>query len=177
MKRMKNITTIMGMAVFISLFSLSLSFGALGTSNASKGTAIENKEVWSVNVENISTIAVGNENVNIIHEPVLNSNSINYSMVLCRENDYGQFKFNIVNDGDIDAKVKKINIIGLDECKQYIDVSLSNLSVGDIIESESILKNVKVVTTYKNQLYDENMVPQEINLNDVNIEIEFEKID
>ncbi len=177
MKRMKNITTIMGMAVFISLFSLSLSFGALGTSNALKGTAIENEEVWSVNIENISTIAAGNENVNVAHEPVLNGNSINYSIVLSRENDYGQFKFNIVNDGDADAKVKKISIIGLDEYKQYIDVSLSNLSVGDIIEDESILKNVKVVTTYKNQLYDENMIPQEINLDGINIEIEFEKID
>lgn len=167
----------MGVAVLISLFSLSLSFGALGTSNALKGTAIKNKKVWSVNIKNISTIAAGNEDVNVVHEPVVNGNVINYSMVLGHENEYGQFKFNIVNDGNIDARIKKINIVGLDDYESYVDVSLSNLSVGDIIEDDSMLKNIKVVTTYKNQMYNDDMISQEINLNDVNIEIEFERID
>lgn len=177
MKHMRSITTIMGMAALISLFSLSLSFGALGTSNAMKGTAIKNKEVWSINVKNVSTIVAGDDDVNVVHEPVINGNAINYSMVLCHENEYGQFKFNIVNDGNIDAKIKKINIVGLDDYKPYVDVSLGNLNVGDVIEDDSTLKNIKVVTTYKNQMYDDDMVPQEINLNNVSIDIEFEKID
>ena len=177
MKRIKKITMIIGVAVIVSLFSLTLSVGLLGISNASKGFSVEKKEVWSVNIDEVSSIAVDSNTINIMNEPTIVGNTISYSLKLKKVNDFGQFQISIENDGNVRAKVVDIVIKGYEGYENNIDISLKNLNIGDIIETETLLNNIKVVTTYKEQLYDENMIPQEITLNNLSIEIVFEQID
>lgn len=177
MKHMKKVTSIIGITVIVSLFSLSLSFGALSKSNALTGVSVENRAVWKANIEKASTIAVDDNNVIVLKEPEISGNLIKYSIVLNRVTNYGQFQFNIKNDGNINARVKNIKIDGIDDYKQYVDVSLVNLKVGDVIKEGTLLNNIKVITVYKKQAYDENMMPKEIKLDNINIKIEFEKID
>jgi hypothetical protein len=176
MKHVKKITVVTVFAILISFFSLSVSIGALGTANAFKGSSIENKKIWEVNIRDISTMAVSSNYVSISKEPSMIDNAINYSLTLSNVNDYAQFQFNINNSGNIGAKVKNIVISGLEEYEQYVDVSISNIAVGDLILPETI-SNIVVVTSYKEQLYDVNMWPQVISLENINILIEFESIE
>ncbi len=175
MKRVKKATMITGVAILVSVFSLALSFGFLGTSNASKGISVEEKEIWKVNVSDVSTIAVGNTNIIIDKEPFVNDNKITYGMKLSNVNDYGQFQFEIKNDGNVDAKVANINITGIEGLEQYIDINITNLEKGTVIEKGTLHSNIKVITTYKNQMIDENMLSQSIDLKNISIEVEFEK--
>ncbi len=177
MKRVKKVTMITGVAILVSVFSLALSFGFLGTSNASRGISIEDKEIWKVNISNLSTIAVGNTNIIIDREPFINDNIVSYGMKLSNVNDYGQFQFEIKNEGNIDAKVSNIKITGIEGFEQYIDIGITNIEKGTIIKKGTLLSNIKVITTYKNQMVDENMLGQAIDLKNISIEIEFEKID
>ena len=100
MKHVKKITVVTVFAILISFFSLSVSIGALGTANAFKGSSIENKKIWEVNIRDISTMAVSSNYVSILKEPSMIDNGINYSLTLSNVNDYAQFQFNINNSGN-----------------------------------------------------------------------------
>lgn len=176
MKHIKKVTMITGIAIFLSVFSLSLSFGALGTSNALHGASIEKKEVWDIKYDNISTIVVDDNYVKVLKEPVVNGEVITYSISLSTTNNYGQFQFDIKNDGNVDAKVTNIIVDGIRDYEKYISVSLTDLEIGDVIKAGTLKHNVKVITTYQDQFYDANMWPQSIDLENITIEIQFEKV-
>ena len=176
MKPMRKITTIILVAVVISIFSLFSCFGVLGLSNSLKGTSVLKEDIWSVDIENISTLAVDDVNNTILKQPVGKDYNIRYALKLNRVNNYGQFQFDIKNEGNVSAKVKSIEVDGIEEYGDYVDVSVVNLSEGDVIKAGTLVNNIKVVTMYKEQLYDENMLPQYINLDNINIKVEFEKL-
>lgn len=176
MKHIKKVSMVTGIAILISFFSLSLSFGALGTSKALEGVSLENDEIWDVGIFDITTMALENNEIMIIKEPSIVDGSINYALSLNKVLDYAQFQFNIQNDGNLVARVKNVTISGLEGYEQYVDVTLNDLEVGDLIEADSF-KTVTVVTTYKEQMYDINMLPLGINLDNVNLIVELEEVE
>lgn len=175
MKCLSKITVLTVMIVFVSFCSLTICFGALGTSNSLHGVSIECEEIWNVYLDNISTMAVGDESVVVVKNPVINVNSINYSLLFTNVDSYSQFQFEIRNDGNVDAKVKKIEITGLNEYENYIDISILNLNVGDVIEAGGLASNIKVITKYDNQYVNNGLELQPVNLENVSVNIEFEK--
>lgn len=174
MKHIKKVTMVTSIAILISFFSLSLSFSALGTTNALKGVSTENKEVWNIDIVDISTMALESNEIQVIKEPSMVEGAINYALSLNKVLDYAQFQFNIQNDGNVPAVVKNVTISGLEGYEQYIDVTLEDLNIGDVIEADTF-KSVTVLTSYKEQMYDINLLPQSIDLNNVNLVIELEK--
>lgn len=176
MKRNTILKKVTVLAIFFAVFSLTFSVVAFNQSSSSQGVGVSNREVWNVHVDNLSTIASDTMNVVVLNEPELMDNKIVYGINLNRVSGYGQFIFNIFNEGTVDAKVKNIKVTGIDDYKDYIDVSFKNLNIGDVIGKGKLLSNIKVITTYKNGLYNDDMSVKNIELNDIGIEIEFERV-
>ena len=57
-----------------------------------------------------------------------------------------------------------------------VSVELTKIKKGDVIKANSIVQ-VKVFTDYKLQLFDKAMIPQVINLDNIEIDIELKKIE
>lgn len=176
MKGTRKGTVLTVLAVMISIISLVTCFNVLGISNAYQGTSIQEKKVWSVKIDSISDLAMDQGAIEVLKEPVFNKFKINYGVKLIKPNSNAQFEFVIKNDGNIDAKVKDIQITGLEKYKQFVDISFVNLTVGDVIKHDSIV-SIKVILNYHTQLYDNVLNPQEILLNNIDIDIKLEKIE
>lgn len=177
MKNVSRGTLFLVLAFFVSIFSISLSYGAYNSMEEATGVSYKVEKKLNVKIDELSTMALNDEGIMVLREPNLVDNKINYSMVLNYLNSYGQFQFSINNKGKTDIRVSNIIIEGLNENSEFVEVKIDNLKVGDIIKTESLYNNVKVVTTYKKQYFDSSFTPQSITLNNVSISIEFEMVE
>ncbi len=177
MSQSKKVTFIATLAVLISLSSLLVCFGFLETSNSLKGVSREIKSNWDVQVSGISILVSNNNSISQMNGPTIIEDKIKYGIRLNEAGGFAQFHFDIVNHGDIDAKIKDIRINGLNEYNKYVSVELASIKEGDIIKSQSRLSNIEVLTKYNHQITDELMIPKIVDLNDISIEIEFEKVE
>lgn len=176
MKGTKKGTVLTVLAVMISIISLVTCFNVLGISNAYQGTSIQEKKVWNIKIDTLSELAMDQGAIEVINKPTFNKFKINYGVKLIKSNSNAQLEFVIKNDGNIDAKVKDIKITGIEKYKQFVDISFVNIAVGDVIKQQSIV-SVKVILSYHTQLFDSELNPQEILLNDIDIDIDLEKIE
>ena len=83
------------LVVIVSACSIVISIGALGTSTATTGVALESKEIWDVSIDNLSTIAINNEEVVVRSEPSFDGMSIEYSVSFANVGDFGRFQFTV----------------------------------------------------------------------------------
>lgn len=176
MSRTNKITTFTIMGIFVAIISLFTCVSVFGTSNANQGIALENIEVYDVKINDISDIYFEDGTVEIIKTANIDDkNIINYGVLLKEIDKYSQFQFDIENKGNIDIKIKNIIISGYEEYKDYVDIEVVGINVGDIVEKSSVISGVKVVTTYRNPMYTENDFIRFIELNNIKISIEFDK--
>lgn len=174
MKDLSKITILTILISFVMICSFIVSFGALGTSQSLYGVSMEYQENWKISFDNISTLAISDDTVLVTRNPSVSGNTINYALQFKQVGGYSQFQFEIRNDGNVAAKVKKIEVLGLEEYDENVSVSFVNLNEGDIIESDGILSNIKVITKYDNQYYNEESEIDYVTLNNIEINIEFE---
>ena len=175
MKGTKRSTVVTMSAIVIAVFSLISSFGLLGISNSVKGMSIQEKEEWNVSIDEVSSLATDNETVEVIKEPEFKKFNANYGVKFGNVGS-SQFEFLIKNEGNTDALVSDVVITGLEEYGNYIKTEFVNLNVGDVIEKESFIC-VKVITNCHTQLYDYNLVEQDIVLDNIGIDIKLEKVE
>lgn len=173
--RGKKSTLITTLAVIISVLSLVSAFGVLGITNSVQGVSIEEKKIWKIEINDLSKLAMDEGAIEVIKEPSCNKFKLSYGLKLINVGN-SQFEFTIKNDGNIDAIVNNIKINGIDEYKDYLNITINELKIGDVIKGNSFIQ-VKVITEYKKQLIDENMIPQLINLDNIEIDIDLKKIE
>ncbi len=176
MKGTRKGTILTVLAVMISTISLVTCFNILSISNAYQGTSIKEKKVWDLRIDNVSELAMDIGAIEVLKEPTFDKFKANYGVKLIRPNSNAQFEFTLKNDGNIDAKITDIKITGIESYKNFVDISFVNLAVGDVIKEQSIT-SVKVILKYHTQKFDEELNPQEILLNNINIDIKLEKIE
>lgn len=170
----RRIRTFQILGLIIALSSLTLSIGTLTTTYAYTGIATVSKEKYEVTIKDVTDFFEDGENITIVKNPIIVKNDITYGLSLGQVNEYTKFQFNVDNTGNVNAKVKEINITGLEAYQDNIEISIKGLEVNQIIEPNAIQK-VDVITTYKNPLFDENENIMPIALNEININIELEK--
>lgn len=174
--RGKKSTLITTLAVIITVVSLVSCFGVLGISNSVQGVSIQEKKVWDVAIDNLSNLAMDEGAIEVIKEPTLDKIKLSYALKLNSAPSVAQFKFTLRNKGNIDGIVSEIKITGLEQYTNYLDVSLNGIKVGDTIKQGTFVE-VKVLTNYKQQLVNEELVPQIINLDNIEIDIKLKKIE
>lgn len=173
----KKVNVLSVSVVIITICSLFSCFWALSPSFAGKSYAVKESAVWDVKFDSVSTIALENNSMSTLKEPNIVLNSVNYSMRLNKATGYGQFIFNIKNNGNIDVKVKEIVVTGIEGYEDNVTVKVDNLRIGDVIKSKTDLNNIKVITSYNKQYYDQNNIEQVIDLKNINVTIELEKVE
>lgn len=173
--RGKKSTLITTLAVIISVLSLVSAFGVLGITNSVQGVSIEEKKTWKLEINNLSKLAMDVGSIEVIKEPSCDKFKLSYGLKLINIG-ISQFEFTIKNSGNIDTVVNDIIINGIDQYKDYLNITFSELKVGDVIKSNSLVQ-VKVISEYKKQLVDENMIPQLINLDNIEIDIDLRRIE
>ena len=80
MKYRRKDSLLLILVIIVSVCSVVISVGALSTSSAATGVALESKEIWDVSIDNLSTMAVDSDKSIIISEPSSNDMSIKYSL-------------------------------------------------------------------------------------------------
>ncbi len=174
--RGKRSTFITTLAVIFSVISLVSCFGVLGISNSIQGVSIKEEEIWEVVLDNVTEIVMDEYAIEVLKQPSLDKYKINYGIRLNRAQSTAQFAFIVKNEGNVDAVVKDIKITGINGYENNLKVTLTNLAIGDVINAESMVQ-VKVVNNYDVELNDEMLVPQIINLDNIEIDIDLEKVE
>lgn len=174
--RGKKSTLLTTLTIIVTIISLVSCFGVLGISNSVQGISIQKQDLWKVNIENLTDLAMDEGAIEVIKSPCFEKFRINYGIKLKSAPSIAQFEFIIKNDGNIDAIVSDIKVNGIEQYKNNIDVSFTDLNIGDVIKHDTFIL-VKVVTSYNTQLYDDLLFPQEINLDNIEIDIELDKVE
>lgn len=174
--RGRKSTLITTLAVICSVISLVSCFGVLGISNSIQGVSIEEKENWNVIIDEVTDIVMDEGSIEVIKEPSFNNYKVSYGIRLNKAESVAQFAFTIKNEGNVDAMVKNIKISGIDSYKDNLSISLSEIKVGDTIKAGTMIQ-VKVISNYLKQVNDEQLIPQIITLDNIEIDIDLEKIE
>ena len=173
--RGKKGTFITTLAIIITIISVVSCFGVLGVTNSVQGISIQEKKEWKVAIIDISKVVMDQGTIEVLREPSFDKYKINYGLKMINIG-HSQFEFTIKNDGNIDAIVNDIKISGVENYLNNVSVELTKIKKGDVIKANSIVQ-VKVFTDYKLQLFDKAMIPQVINLDNIEIDIELKKIE
>lgn len=115
-------------------------------------TTIGETAKWDVHFENliVSNGSVGGEFVYTPANIVSTSGTyVVYDVKLPEKGDYYEFTLDVVNDGNIDAEVSSIILLGSDNYKDYVDYTVTYTDSEDgVYGNDSLLKgerrNIKV---------------------------------
>ncbi len=174
-KQHKIIKTYIVAGLFVAIISVFISVFTLTTSNAYTGTALETTEKYQITFDRISDIYKDKDTINIIKNPTIVNNTISYGVAFYNPNEFTKFQFEIKNNGNTNAKIKKIEILNVKEYLDYIDINIKGIEEGQIIEAGTKLDVIEVITTYKNAYLNEENMILPIELNDIIIKIDIEK--
>lgn len=181
-KRTSKIIAIV--AIIIALLGLSFSFAAFSTNLSIDGAGKMSGRNWDIHFENLSSANLVGA-VEELQKPVINGNTTSISTFRVRFNeskDSISYIFDIVNDGEIDAKLTTLSIpeptcTGIGDSKENDENLVCNnlrynltymnndsLRIGDILKKNSSVK-VKLTLSYEG-----NELPfQEVNISNLGI--------
>ena len=141
------------------------------------GSAVGRESKWDIHFENVSSITTsGTSKVLNSHQPVINSNNPtqiqDYEVSLTSPSDSISFTFDVVNDGNYNAKITSVNV-GTPECTSTDTVSATNMcnnltysityASGTIIQTNDLVYakdkvTMKVTLTF-NDISDASLLP------------------
>ena len=158
------------------------------------GTAVGRDSNWDIHFENVSSITTtGTAKVLNNHQPVINSNNrteINdYEVSLTSPSDSISFTFDVVNDGNYNAKVTDIDV-GIPQCTSTDSLSAVNMcnnltytlrySNGATVNTNDVLyakdKLTFKVTLQFNDISNPDLLPSAgVSIGNLGIELDFEQ--
>ena len=108
----------------VLVLSFSLGYAYLNSTLYINGTSIINANVWDVELENLNITA---GSIAAIEEPTVNNTETAFSVKLANQDDFYEFTVDVVNNGDVDAKLGNlVETTGLtEEQEQYFDYTLT----------------------------------------------------
>ena len=120
-----------GFGVCYAYYSTDLSYN---------GTTSIHKSSWDVHLDNL---VISNGSYDVVKDATLNEakTSIEYSIDFNKKNQFYEFSFDIINNGEIDAKLSNFtNDVIPDAYKNIMNYSVkyadgSNITIGDVISS------------------------------------------
>jgi hypothetical protein len=166
MKNNIRVVFLIILAFSIAIYSLYTSYSVLTSDNGVAVVKEDNYKVDLVLNDNVTSSDI----IAFDGSPTLEDNNFNFTIGLDTVGSFGQIFFDVENTGDYDAIVKNIEVDGLGEYADYVNVSLVGIQEGQVIESGSLAKNVSIKISY------ENDYGSVINLNDIDVKVNIEKV-
>ena len=177
MKNNKNrIRYITILAAVIAILSLGIGYSSYSTTNDASGTSEILKSKYDIKLDNIHSKKTSNKDITYKLAPTITGNEISFSVSNLIYNNNVSFKFDIKNEGTVKVKVKSIKVTGLDKYEKSLTYELSNIKVGDVIKSDSVIKDNEFILKYKQAILDEQGQNMNLELDNIVLAIEFEKV-
>ena len=170
MNKSKKNTVLLIIAFIVMVFSLAMSIYSLSNSE-DKGVAQENNSISSCSITDIRDFNNSMNTALFINNPVAINNGLEYGVSLKEVGAHNQFYFTLVNNGNKELTVDKINIDGLGDYGNNIKVSVVGLNENDLLPPYSEV-NIKVTTDYEVEVEDED---KEISLSNIKIVIDYKE--
>ena len=160
------------MILFIIILIVSL-VSLILVNNSFLNLNVNKEEIWSIYFDNLKTSVI-NGNAFVPESPILEATSIKaYDVLISEPGDYAKWTFDVINDGDINAKLNKLKIVPpkcisleipantkdedlvCDNLEYIITYSENNKEVkeSDIIKAHSV-ENLTLKVEYKGNLND-----------------------
>ena len=150
-KRYKNYLLLF----FVLTLSFSFGYAYLNSSLYINGTSIISANVWEVGLDNLNVTA---GSVAAIEEPTVNNTETAFSVKLTNQDDFYEFTVDVVNNGDVDAKLGNlVETTGLtSEQEQYFDYTLSYqnnepIQVNQLVKKDEFVR-LKSKVEYKEEV-------------------------
>lgn len=176
MDQSKKIQIVAILALMIATMSLLVGFSSLNAQlEIGNAVNVKNNE-WNVHFGKITNIGSSNEayarftSLPSVSEE--NELAVSFAALMSQPGNDISFNIEVINEGNIDAKVSDIDLSGISGYERYITWSITGITVGDVIAAEDIVDDVKITLSY-NHVYDNVLLFEEINLDDINAEIKF----
>ena len=177
MKNTKNkIKIITIMAFLVAILSIGVGYSSYNTTNEISGKATIIENLCDIKIDNIKDVNTSLETITFKDTPSIISNTINFSITSMVPNNNISFKFDLYNEGILPVKIKNITLKGIDKYQEYLEYSISNIAINDVIKGETKLLDNTFTLNYKEVLKDEYGNPLNINLDNLSLVIDFEQI-
>ena len=173
MEKQRRIKMLSLSAVIVAVLGLTVAFAALSTTLNIKGSAYLDAAKWGIKFQNLSEPSIVGEASDAKTAKIEKDVSINdIKVTLSKPGDSVTYTVDLVNDGDINAKIENIEKTNLTEEQQkYITFTVkykendTELKIGDIL-SKGQVKPLVIKIEYRKDLESSDLPKsaQEINL-------------
>ncbi len=173
MEKQRRIKMLSLSAVIVAVLGLTVAFAALSTTLNIKGSAYLDAAKWGIKFQNLSEPSIVGEASDAKTAKIEKDVSINdIKVTLSKPGDSVTYTVDLVNDGDINAKIENIEKTNLTEEQQkYITFTVkykeddAELKIGDIL-SKGEVKPLVIKIEYRKDLESSDLPKsaQEINL-------------
>ena len=173
MEKQRRIKMLSLSAVIVAVLGLTVAFAALSTTLNIKGSAYLDAAKWGIKFQNLSEPSIVGEASDAKTAKIEKDVSINdIKVTLSKPGDSVTYTVDLVNDGDINAKIENIEKTNLTEEQQkYITFTVkykeddTELKIGDILSKKEV-KPLVIKIEYRKDLESSDLPKsaQEINL-------------
>lgn len=167
MNQMRKVTTIVILAMVLSIVGLTMCIYSLRVMDNNSGVATVNVSTFKMEYKEVRDMRYSLNTALFSKEPVLRNDQVHFGVTLNNKGSYAQFYFTLCNLSTDDVLIDKIQIDGLGEYKDYVSITISGVNEGEVLKSNSEV-NVKVVVVYDNLKVSEDG-SHIISLNDIGI--------
>lgn len=167
--------------VLIILFLLiTVGFALLSTTINISGSSTVINAIWDVHFDNIVEVP---GSVEASEHAIIDSSGLNidYTISLNQPGDYYEFTVDVVNDGNIDAKLSKLpDVIGVNEEQDvYVNHSIIHTDGTPIVVGEKIKAgestNFKVRVEFDSNISKDSELPKNNQVMNLGITIDYEQ--
>ena len=161
-------------AFLIAVASLGISYASLNTTKTIVGIAVVQDKKTSLKIDNYKKNQIDEKINSIVGSPTTNNNVIKFDCNLKNIGDYCALDFEVINDGSYSAKVVNVEVILPEADNKPVSYEIKGINREDVLKVEEV-KNVNFVLTYNDYLREEFEEVQEINIENIQIKVEYEK--
>ena len=159
MEKQRRIKVLSLSAVLVAVLGLTVAFAALSTTLNIKGSAYLDAAKWGIKFQNLSEPSIVGEASDAKTAKIEKDVSINdIKVTLSKPGDSVTYTVDLVNDGDINAKIENIEKTNLTEEQQkYITFTVkykendTELKIGDILSKKEV-KPLVIKIEYRKDL-------------------------
>jgi len=170
-KRKIKVITIL--SVLVAILSLGIGYSSMVINDKESGISTQVENVYDIKLDNVNNAITSKEEIVYSVEPVIVGNEIDFSIKNFVFDNSVSFKFDIINNGNVDVKIKSIQLEGIEAFANNLEYSMSNIQVGDIIKGKASIKDNTFILKYKDPIYDKYNNLINIDLDKLVLKIEF----
>ena len=145
-------------AFILSIVGISIGFAAMSTELSINGTTDVVPATWKIKFQNLSKVTGSDDLIATAPQITSDTHIGNYSLKLSRPGDKVAYKFEVTNNGNIDAELTSFTVS---------NPTISGTGAEATNDAEIVRKNLKYTITYNDMAHTAIQVGDNLNQKDV----------